>query len=353
MGYNIKKIERYAERKLLYYIKRRRWQNSSKSRAKVAGDYSLDRDQISEIEKIYDPFVKMKDYSDHKFYSYCTGEFHADYLPDWLYYSVIDPFYNNWDAARFVDNKCFYEILFPDCIQPYCLAFRINGLWFSHDREVITYEKVLEIINNEECAVFIKAAQESNGGHGVFRLFAENPTDYIDKISGDIVIQRELLQSQITAALNKSSVNTIRVISLLSKGGVKIYSRIVRFGASGSYVDNASSGGLTIGLSEDGKLNNHAYDKHGIRYEINPSTGKRFENIFIPNINLIDELVRKSHLLIPYFRMVSWDIALDINNNPVLIEANLKDGGLDIHQLNNGPLFGSDLLLILNEVYSK
>jgi hypothetical protein len=48
---------------------------------------------------------------------------------------------------------------------------------------------------------------------------------------------------------------------------------------------------------------------------------------------------------------VSWDIAFDEQENPVLIEANLKDGELDFHQLNNGPLFGDDTEKILDEVF--
>ena len=53
----------------------------------------------------------------------------------------------------------------------------------------------------------------------------------------------------------------------------------------------------------------------------------------------------------PHFRLISWDIALDKNNNPIIIEANLKYGEIDFHQLNNGPLFGDDTKEILNEVF--
>lgn len=35
-----------------------------------------------------------------------------------------------------------------------------------------------------------------------------------------------------------------------------------------------------------------------------------------------------------------------------IIEANLCDGQLDLHQLTNGPLFGDDTVKILDEVFS-
>ena len=55
----------------------------------------------------------------------------------------------------------------------------------------------------------------------------------------------------------------------------------------------------------------------------------------------------------PYFRLISWDFAVDQKEEPVLIEANFKYGGVDFHQLNNGPLFGKDAPKILNEVFAS
>ena len=46
-------------------------------------------------------------------------------------------------------------------------------------------------------------------------------------------------------------------------------------------------------------------------------------------------------------------MACDENNEPGLIEANLCDSELDFHQLNNGPVFGEDTELILQEVFGK
>lgn len=55
----------------------------------------------------------------------------------------------------------------------------------------------------------------------------------------------------------------------------------------------------------------------------------------------------------PHFRLISWDFAVDIDHEPVMIEANLRYGELDFHQLNNGPLFGKDTRKILDEVFGK
>ena len=40
------------------------------------------------------------------------------------------------------------------------------------------------------------------------------------------------------------------------------------------------------------------------------------------------------------------------DDEPILIEANLCDGELDFHQLNNGPIFGDETEDVLKEVFT-
>ena len=48
---------------------------------------------------------------------------------------------------------------------------------------------------------------------------------------------------------------------------------------------------------------------------------------------------------------MSWDIAIDEDGNPVLIEANMRKGSVNFHQFNNGPLFGELTERVLNEIF--
>ena len=57
--------------------------------------------------------------------------------------------------------------------------------------------------------------------------------------------------------------------------------------------------------------------------------------------------------MVPHFRSIAWDIAIDENGTPVLIEANFCRGGIDSLQVNNGPLYGKDTKKILDEVFGK
>lgn len=355
MPFKIKIIERNIERKLLYLMKKRQWYRSSKRRLQyLSGGGTLTEEQVHEVKSFFAPYIALQDTMDHEFYTACTGAFHIEYIPDWVHYSLIDPYFNNWEAAKLVDNKCYYQMMFPGCTQPYAVLYRMNGIWFDHERQPIQDSKIDEIIGKEVTLLFVKKASESCGGHGVIRCSGiEEVEDAISSLSGDLIIQRELQQSEVTRKLNPTSVNTIRILSILTDSGVKVYSMILRCGVGGAFVDNASSGGITIGIEDDGRLKPIAYDKNGQKFCKHPTTSINFGDIVIPNIGACIDLVHLLHPLVPDFRMVSWDIALDVNNNPVLIEANLKEGELDFHQLNNGPLFGEDTSAILGKVFHK
>ena len=212
-------------------------------------------------------------------------------------------------------------------------------------------------MNCKDC--FIKKAVESYGGKGVTYFNPSQSTvselrQIIGSLSSDIVIQESVKQCAELSKLNPSSVNTIRFISLLKRDGeVKIYSTITRMGVGNSKVDNATSGGITCGVVASGQLKPVAYSAHGKKYLEHPTTHVLFEDITIPNFGEIIELIKTLHPQVPHFRLVSWDIAIDESNSPVLIEANLSDGEIDFHQLNNGPLFHEDTESILKEVFNK
>ncbi len=292
----------------------------------------------------------------HNFYTEKTGAFHVNYLPDDLYYGYIDPYFNPIQKAKVMDNKCFYQRLFLDIKQPETKACRINGLWFSERGDILSENEAFELIC-KEAAVFVKQATESFGGHGVEYISSENGdmtgrlAAFTKRNKSDIIVQKPLRQHSSIATINESSVNTIRILSLLSPGGVKIYSSVLRIGANGSKVDNASSGGITCGIHDDGTLNTYAYYKNGDRCDVHPDSGVRFCECVIPSFEEARNLVKRAHYMIPHFRLVSWDIAIDETGEPVLIEANFSTGELDFHQLNNGPVFGDDTDKILSEVF--
>ena len=59
------------------------------------------------------------------------------------------------------------------------------------------------------------------------------------------------------------------------------------------------------------------------------------------------------HVQVPHFRLVSWDFSINEAGEPILVEPNLCYGGIDVHQMCNGPVFGEDTKKILDEVFQN
>lgn len=343
------------ERKRRIKGRTRYWRNVFE---KYVGDPILTEEQKRSIQKYYQTLIHQKVSTVfHEFYLQTTGNFAVEYLPEDLYYCYIDPYYNDWNAAKFFDNKCYYRLLLSDVQQPNMIACRINGFWYvekDNDLQLISEQAAQELISDNEC--FVKQASESEGGFGVRYLEKGASIDTIrsaiDDLKGDIVVQASLSQSSAMARLNPSSVNTLRVLSFLKPdGSVKIYSVIVRMGIHGSKVDNSSSGGITSGVDENGRLRPVAYTASGIRFDSHPDTGVHFETCVIPNFDKVKEIVKKAHPRFSNFRLMSWDFAINEQDQPILIEVNMHYGALYFHQQCNGPLFAEDTQLILKEVF--
>ena len=291
----------------------------------------------------------------HNFYTEKYGEFHKEYIPDEIYYNYIQPYFNSYRLAKALDNKCYYHKMFPGIAQPKLVAYRLNGFWYADDVMLLGGEKEAFEVVAKEKEVFVKRAADSGGGHGVKYLHCKDITEEefseeIKDFKGDVAIQRGITQHEALSKINPSSVNTIRIITLLKREETLVLSAILRMGVGASKVDNSSSGGMTIGLTTDGKLKKTAcVDKRRFVTE-HPTSGVVFDGYQLPSFGEATDLVKRASRMVPHFRMVAWDIAILEDGTPTLIEANLYDGQLDSHQIHNGPLFGEDTKKVLDEV---
>lgn len=353
----IKILREYRHKKRLAAV--RKWLTErAEGRTKALDpSFCLSDTQRSEVLGFYDgyptaplPFVA--------FYTAATGKFFSNYIPDDLYIQYIDKYFNNWALAEKMDNKTLYRFWFSDMPQPATVIYRRNGFWFDSSNRLIP-ESEAERILREKKNYFIKQAVDSYGGKGVCHI-ADGTADRqksdraIADIRTDLIIQEAVSQSGVLAGINPSSVNTLRIVTLLRKDGSVVNpSSILRMGVGGAKVDNASSGGITVGIMENGQLRGKAYKADGHCFSEHPTTGVRFSDITVPSYTEAVEMVKRKALDLPDFRLISWDVAIDSDNRPVLIEANLKDGELDFHQLNNGPMFGKWQREVLEEVFKR
>lgn len=207
----------------------------------------------------------------------------------------------------------------------------------------ITKQQAAEkLFENLDPGVAVKISRASSGGKGVRFLGKGSTRDDISEaldVDRDVAVQLVMQQHPEMAKMNASSVNTIRIICIMLDGESIPLSAVVRIGNSGSRVDNFGSGSVGCGVKPDGRLNDCGYTQKGERYDVHPN-GFVFSEGFVPNFDKALEAVKRCHMHVPMFGVASWDIAIDADGEPVLIEYNFGGAGIDIHQYNNGPLYG-------------
>ena len=130
-------------------------------------------------------------------------------------------------------------------------------------------------------------------------------------------------QGDVLAALNPSSLNTVRCLTYLDRQGTAhVIGATLRLGAGTMVVDNASSGGMFCGIDIDrGCLFGGAINKKGEVFARHPTTGIVFEGYALPDLPAIFRMCRQSHAWIGQPLTIGWDVAVS-PDGPVLLEGN-------------------------------
>ncbi len=317
---------------------------------------SLTPEQKKQLKEFYKPYIRFVTDRYHRIYTDSSGEFHPEYIPEELFFMHIDRYFSSREEARFLDNKCYYCRLFSNVKQAEPVVMRIGKSWLDASLRLITAKEALSLIS-EEPEVVLKRAVNSEGGKGVF--FIDNKDGGIaDKFKSamrgihcDVVVQRPIKQHPALAALHPESVNSMRVVSLLTKNEVKIYAVCVKIGTGKSRQDNAWSGGIYCSVGQDSRLGKNGVLMDGSIIQRHPQLGYRFEDMEIPHLDRALALVREAHSFMGHFRLISWDVTIDEKSEALLIESNMSLGVANEIQITSGPLFGGDTKKILDEVF--
>jgi glutathione synthase/RimK-type ligase-like ATP-grasp enzyme len=185
--------------------------------------------------------------------------------------------------------------------------------------------------------VFLIKPVDGTGGHGVEKL---DRRDYASdrqlydaiKASGSLLAEEYIIQHPQLSALYPHSVNTYRIVTILTGGVVNVVYAFIRVGNHGAVVDNLHSGGMFAPVDLDtGIITCPAYDKQQNTYEVHPETGARFVGTRLPYWPESVEMCRRAALVMPSIRYIGWDIAVT-EKGPQLIEGN-PFPGYDILQM--------------------
>lgn len=290
----------------------------------------------------------------HKYYQSCNGVYDIRYFPEILLTTKLEPKLNSLQWCKVLSDKSLTELIYSGdgAIKvPKTIVLNCSGIYYDKNRSIISKEKAMQLIFDAGDIV-IKPIRGESSGRGVRVLTIEQGRDtetsdrieaILDTYKENYIVQERLRPNPQYARLYEYSINTVRIITYIVDGEVHHAPLYFRMGANGNKVDNIHAGGIGIGVSDDGKLNSIGYNDKKERFEKHPDTGVCFKGYVIPYTREIIATAYKAHGRTPHVGIVSWDFSVNIENEIVLIEANLLGQTYGSPQIVHGcPIFGSN-----------
>ena len=316
--------------------------------------------QKNEINAFYKKhYGKKVPFHWHRLYQSYTGTYHYDYFPEVLWSTKLEPLLNPYREADFLGDKNLLEPLFgavEGVRIPKTYLSCVKGFFRSADMEMLDRKGGEEALQNIGRCVIKKTVETSSGRdvalcdiqNGVDKKSGFCVSELLSLFGNNFIVQELIEQFAPLATLNKSSLNTFRVMTYLLDGAVYHCPPALRLGRSGAEKDNIHYGGICVGVTETGRLRKYAFSEQGEAFEEHPDSHITLLDYEIPGFDRLIDVAHRLHARVPYLGLVSWDLSLDKNGIPVLIEMNtMRQSAWFCQMVNGEPLFGENTSKIL------
>jgi len=351
-------IKRYVKRSFERYQNRKEYNSLirfiDKEIEKSAHELpQLTPAQVQEIRAFWEKYgFKDIPLQWHRFYYGKTGQIRPDFIPAPLFFQNIKPAMNNVSFAAVWSDKSYLDFFLPGILTAQCVLRNVEGRWLDEGFHLLEKQKAEEILQQYDSLV-IKPAIDTNTGKGVALLHSPFSIDeMLASHHKNFVVQIPLRQHPEMGKLNASSVNTIRVNSVLLETQAHVMSSFVKVGQAGEFADNSGHDRFFIGIQDNGTFMEYAIDHDFNIYKTIPS-GFDFAGKSVPFYEKVCRVVETAHQRIAHFGFAFWDVCVREDGEPVIVEMNLKKPASMVPQVACGPFFGKYTEQIMESIIVK
>ncbi|HIQ62505.1 MAG: sugar-transfer associated ATP-grasp domain-containing protein [Christensenellales bacterium] len=210
---------------------------------------------------------------------------------------------------HFFDNKAEFNTLFAEQVRRDWLDLR-DATQNDLDAWVAAHGDV------------IGKPLEGSSGQGIVKYSQGRIPPLQDiRAQGIDLLEPCVVQHPALAALCPTSVNTLRIATLLGDKKQGVVYAYIRIG-NGGVVDNVDQGGMAAPIDlETGTISGVGADKKGNRFQTHPMTGAVIPGTPIPYWKEAVDMCLAASQVVPRVRFVAWDVAIT-PEGPVFIEGN-------------------------------
>ena len=307
-------------------------------------DKNFTKEQEKEIQDFYVKNLGHKiDLIYHRYWYSRTGIFSPLFIPSSIYKAHIVGRVNDMRMKDAYVDKNRYENFFTEIKHPKSILKCIDGYYY-HDNLPVDDKDAVQLCSNLTNVIIkpsldsihgaqVKSISTKNGklddGRSIEELFKSYGTNFI--------VQDRINQHERMAALNPTSVNTIRLLTYRRGKDIELLYSVIRIGRKDKIIDNESSGGVTTRINRNGCLERKLYAPPSEGVLDSTDSGVIVEGYQIPSYQKVVDVVKAMHFKLPYFDLAGWDISVGENGEPVFIEWNART---ELSQTAAGPAFG-------------
>lgn len=244
-----------------------------------------------------------------------TGRQRAEFITSGNKRLFLKTFYDK-DALQILTNKNLFNVKFKDFVK--------RDWIFTGDS---TEEDIIGFIQKHG-EVVVKPTS-STWGMGVKVLNTSEIETLLNEVRNGtaFMIEEKLVNHPDLAALNPSSLQTLRVETCLdSKGGFHLLNVLLMIGTKKIIVSNCHSGGVMCHVNmKTGAVDADGFNPQGWWIDKHPESGIKFIGFKVPFIQLLETYIKDVCKVMPNARYVGWDVAVTPNGFE-LIEGNFCPG---------------------------
>ena len=275
------------------------------------------------------------------------------YIPSDLYYLELLPYINNLNFARATEDKNYLDMRFPDVKQAKTICRRMAGEYYDAEMELIRPDDAVKLCREHPGELFIKPSVYSGCGKGIQKFDPSACTDgtieELFKETGvNFIVQEKIRQHPLLASLNPESVNTVRILSLFLDSNVYITNMYLRVGGPGTNHVTVGSE-YNAEILPDGHVNQKVCLDEGCWLD-NRREKIIEEDFVLPGMDSLCTLVKRIHPRLGHFKWIGWDLTVDEDNEPLLIEINTCPGD-SAQRVCGRPLFGEMTDRVLEDYF--
>ncbi len=270
-----------------------------------------------------------------------------------FYFCDLIPYLNNMQFRAGTQDKCYYDLLFPEIHRPRSICRCMSGLYYDGGMSRISRDRAIDLVLQEPDKLVIKPSVYTCGGEDV-KAFApasltrEQVGAVLDEAGANFIVQEKVTEHPVYRKIAEGGPTTVRALSMLTEEGVYIPFMLLRVSPAGDQIVHYGRRGYYVAIDDDNRPAKRVlrdYLKEDSKFILPP----QWEDIPallsevegpLPGMDDIRKQVERMHPRLPHFRWIGWDFMVDEAGKAVFIECNFAPGYYESQTTCCTPIFG-------------